>query len=186
MTDGTSTNSDSLSRRRVLTAGGMGLVSVLSGCSDSSETSTESDTTPKYTAVRESEVYLGPNISAGLPSYVTVVDDATAADVAIVASDTTLAGETVVSWLLEGVPAGVYGEPAISRFLELFREGDGTDHFEGSYMSDGSGSYDIAVFYPEGEELHSYTEEFEGDSPTFVNVLDDVLEWVTDNSSSEM
>lgn len=186
MTDGPSTKSESLSRRRVLTAGGLGLVSVLSGCSASPEISTESDTTPKYTAVRESEVYLGPNISAELPSYVTVVDDTTAADVAVVASDTTLAGETVVSWLVAGLPAGVYGEPAISRFLELYREGDGPDHFEGSYMSAGSGSSDIAVFYPEGDELHSYTGQFEGDSPTFVSVLDDVLEWIMDNSPSEL
>lgn len=178
MTARPSTKINSITRRRVLKAGGIGLVSVLSGCSYSSDTSTESDPTPRYTAVRHSEVYRGPNISAELPSYVTFVRDSTAADVAILASDTTITGETVVSWLAEGLPTGVYGEPAISRFLELFQEGDGGDHFDGSYMSDGKGSYDIAVFYPEGDELHSYTGKHEGREPTFVKVLDGVLEWI--------
>jgi hypothetical protein len=186
MTADPSTGPNSLSRRRVLTAGGIGLVSVLSGCSGSPDTSTETDTTPKNTAVRTSEVYLGPNISGEVPSYVTVVDDATAADVAIVASDTTIAGETVVSWLLEGVPAGVYGEPAISRFLELFREGGGTDHFDGSYLSSGSEPHDIAVFSPEGDELHSYTGRYEGGTSTLVNVFDYALEEVIEDSSSGM
>ncbi|WP_008526933.1 hypothetical protein [Halorhabdus tiamatea] len=139
----------------------------------------------RYTAVRESEVYLGPNISSDLPSYVTVVDDATAADVAIVASDTTITGETVVDWLVDGLPTGVYGEPAISRFMELLREGGGTDRFDGSYLSAGNEPHDIAVFAPEGDELHSYTGKI-GEEPTLVRVLDGVVEWLMDNSYSDM
>ena len=171
----------SYSRRRFLTVTGLATTAGLAGCNMETEPATETDETPRHTAVRDSAVYLGPHITADLPAYVTVVDSATAADVAILANDTPITGETVVGWLVEGIPTGVYGEPAISRLLALLRDGDVTDHFDGDYLSAGRGAHDIAVFYPAGKEMSSYTGRIEGREPSLVNVLDRVLAWISSN-----
>ncbi|WP_424016778.1 hypothetical protein ACOZ4N_12920 [Halorientalis pallida] len=172
-------------RRRALEIGGSGLAGVAAGCLQSPEETDDSAETPAYTAAREGSVYLGPDITEEVPAFVTVVEDARAADVALVAADTTVPGATVVQWLREGVPSGVYGEPAVTTLLERLRAGDAGDHFEGEFLSSGRGHHDIAVFYPDGEELHSYTGRIDGRDPSLVEVLDRVLDYVFEQSERE-
>jgi len=166
-------------------AGGLGIASVTSGCTRRSNATSEPRDTPTHTAIRKSDVFLGPDISADLPTYVSVADSAKTADVAIVASDTSISGETLVEWLGNGVPTGMYGEPALTRLWELFREGDVTNHFEIDSVTAGEGTHDVAVFRPHDNELNSYISTIEGREPVLVDVLDRVLAWISGDETSQ-
>jgi len=176
---------NTITRRRAILAGGLGLTSSVSGCTRRSNTTTETDDTPTHEAVRKSDVFLGADISADLPTYVSIADSAKTADVAIVASDTSISGESVVERLVNGVPTGVYGEPALTRLAELLGEGDVANHFERDSVTAGDGTHDVAVFQPLDGELSSYLSTIEGREPVLVDVLDRVLAWISQNEASQ-
>lgn len=172
-----------ITRRGALVTGGLGLASIVSGCTRRSNETTETSDTPTHAAVRKSDVYLGPDVSADLPTYVSVADSTKTADVAIVASDTALGGESLVGWLVDDVPTGVYGEPALNRLAELLGEGNFANHFDRESVTAGDGTHDVAVFQPLDDELSSYLSTIEGREPVLVDVLDRVLAWISENEA---
>jgi hypothetical protein len=137
--------------RRELLSGLMITTTGLAGCGSVVTGEGRPTQTPRHQYLKRQRTYLGPDFGLDLSPYTRVVADPLESDVALLARETSVSGETVVAWLLESVAVGVYGRPAKERLFELLEAGDIGDDFDGG-MAVGSGSQDMIVVYPVPEE----------------------------------
>lgn len=170
----------SVDRRRFVRSIVAGLLpAVTAGCGarrdDDSASTTPTTTT--YPHLRREPVYLDRSFDPELPSFVEVVDDPTAATLAVLGPESAVTGSQVVDWLRAGVAVSVTGRPAAERLADLVRAGrDGPSSFD--EFVGVSGTVEMAAFDP-GPDGHVRGTIYVGDAGTKTEVLD-ALERVLD------
>ena len=139
------------SRRELLSSGTALLTAAaLAGCNTDAgflgtPTDTPTETSLPSPNLRREPLYLGPDFDLEFPAGVTLVDDPAQATVALLAPDTTVSPDEVVSWLEAGFPVAVVGVPAVETMGRLLEAGDADPPGDLSYM--GAGGDDPAVVF---------------------------------------
>jgi hypothetical protein len=167
------------SRRALLRRTGTALLAGLAGCAgplDPSGDGTGTTTTPAFTRLRETPVFVADGVTLALPDGVTRAESAADAGLVLLPPDPDVDPATAVDWLADGTVLAVVGRPADEFVIDVKQSDAAHPEFGTQGYGDPRNPVDVMGAFAVGDQFISTSAFSYGEPPSDEQVVGDLEE----------